>query len=153
MKMRIALMLVVCIHFSALSQDFQCSPSVKGKRECVLFDHHPSGPMVVREWRNGNEAKPYKREIQGARSGSSLIGKARLILDADQSWLIRLSSGATLTLLKPFEAVPKKVQCVHEGGYEWDILVSEREMPSSMAGVATEGEMKLKLQLLRKRKL
>ena len=145
-------MLAACLHFSAVAQGFQCSPLAHGKTECILFDYHPSGPTVVREWRLGNEETPYKREIQGARSGRLLMGGARLMLGADQSWIIQLSSGSSVNLIEDSEPIPKTVHCVLEGGYAWDIRVTKREVPTSMVGIATEGEMKLDLQLVRKQK-
>jgi hypothetical protein len=105
--------------------------------------------MVTTEWRIVKEKIPYRREIKGARSGSFVIGGARLLFGNDQTWIIVRSNGAKVPLLSSNEKPPKVILRFREAGHAWKIRVTHQEVPVSIVGVATEGEMKLDLEITR----
>ena len=138
------------LQISALAQDNQCTALNQRISHCVRVEHHPSGPMVTTEWINVKEKIPYKREIKGARSGSFVIGGARIFLEANQTWMIIRSNGARVPLLSSNEPPPKVIRRFREAGHVWQIRVTGQGAPIKMVGVATEGEMKLDLEIIRK---
>ncbi len=107
--------------------------------------------MVTTEWRSIKGVIPFKMEIKGARSGSFIVGRSRLFLEADQTWMIIRSNGGKVALLSSSEKIPKVISSFHEAGYEWQIRVSNQSAPVAMVGIATEGEVKLDLEITRKK--
>ena len=144
-----AFVLFYGFQISAFAQDIQCTALNQRINQCVRVEHHPSGPMVTTEWRIVKEKIPYKREIKGARSGSFVIGGARLFFDTEQTWMIVRSNGAKVPLLSSNERLPKVILRFREAGHAWEIRVTHQEIPVSIVGVATEGEMKLDLEITR----
>jgi len=137
------------LQITASAQDIQCTDLNQRISECVRVEHHPSGPMFTSEWRKVKEKIPYKIEIKGARSGSFLVSGARLFLDRDQTWMIVRSNGVKVLLLSSNEKPPKVILRFREAGYAWQIRVTHQEVPVPIVGIATEGEMKLDLEIIR----
>lgn len=137
------------LQITASAKDIQCTDLNQRISECVRVEHHPSGPMVTTEWRIVKEKIPYRREIKGARSGSFVIGGARLFFDNDQTWIIVRYNGTKVPLLSSNEKPPKVILRFREAGHAWKIRVTHQEVPVSIVGVATEGEMKLDLEITR----
>ena len=143
-------LIVFCgLQIPAIAQDLQCSPFNRQVRQCVHVEHHPSGPRVTTDWLSAKEKLPYRREIKGARSGSFVIGGARLFFDTEKTWMIVRSNGAKVPLLSSNERLPKVILRFREAGHAWKIRVTHQEVPVSIVGVATEGEMKLDLEITR----
>lgn len=138
------------LQIPAIAQDLQCSPFIRKVRQCVDVEHHPSGPRVTIDWLSAKEKLPYRREIKGARSGSFVIGGARIFLEADQTWVIIRSNGARVPLLSSNAPPPKVIRRFREAGHVWQIRVTGQGAPIEMVGLATEGEMKLDLEIIRK---
>jgi hypothetical protein len=138
------------LQIPAIAQDLQCSPFNRKVRQCVHVEHHPSGPRVTTDWLSAKEKLPYRREIKGARSGSFIIGGARIFLEADQTWVIIRSNGARVPLLSSNDPPTKVIRRFRESGHVWQILVTGQGAPIEMVGVATEDEMKLDLEIIRK---
>jgi hypothetical protein len=137
------------LQIPAIAQDLQCSPFIRKVRQCVDVEHHPSGPRVTIDWLSAKEKLPYRREIKGARSGSFVIGGSRLFFDTEQTWMIVRSNGAKVPLLSSNERLPKVILRFREAGHAWKIRVTHQDVPVSIVGVATEGEMKLDLEITR----
>lgn len=147
----VKVLIVFCgLQITVLAQDMQCTALSRRISQCILVEHHPSGPMVTTDLRSPKEKLPYKREIKGARSGSFVIGRARLALEMGQTWVITLSNSEKFLLLSSNDPPLKVIRIFREAGYVWQIRVTAQGSPIEMVGVATEGEMKLDLEIIRK---
>ncbi len=114
--------------------------------ETVVRELHPAGPTVVRAWRSGADAPPYRIEIQRARSGRLLIGQARLLNEPEGHWFIVSSSGQKLPL--PGDAQGSAVT-FDASGQRWQVRVLKQDTPVMTPGIAVEGEATLDLLLER----
>ena len=137
------------LQISAFAQEVQCEVLGRSISQCVLIEHHPSGPKVTTDWRGTLDKAPYKREIKGARSGSGVIGGSRLLVDANHNWMLIQTNGAKITLLSSSEKPPTVIRRFRESGYLWTIRVNKQDTPIEIVGVATEGERKLDLEITR----
>jgi hypothetical protein len=146
----VKVLIVFCgLQITVLAQEMQCTALSRRISQCILVEQHPSGPMVTTDLRSPKEKLPYKREIKGARSGSFVIGRARLFFDTEQTWMIVRSNGAKVPLLSSNERLPTVILRFREAGHAWKIRVTHQEVPVSIVGLATEGEMKLDLEITR----
>lgn len=149
MRSAIACLLWVGFHVAAWSQDFACRPLPGGERECVFQDFHPGGSTVITEWRKKKEAIPYKKQVEGARSGSLLVGQLRLRLAENRSWLIERANGDTQHLLDVGDTGRVVRPPIQEGGFRWQLTVTRQDPPASRPGVSDEAEPRLDVQILR----
>ena len=146
-------LLLASLNSIAMGQEFQCNQLQVPIQECTRMEYHPSGPTVTRDLRSGEDSLPQFREISGARSGTHLIGEFRLWQNADRSWSTVGPDGQSRRLFTQNESLPKWVRNVAMNGLVWDIYVKRFIEPVERAGISTESEPKVDLQLVRERSL
>jgi hypothetical protein len=102
------------------------------EQEVITKEMHPAGPTIQTEWRKTPTQTPYRIQYEGIKSGHVLVGKARLIRNANGYWYAELSSK------------------IKVAGQVWNIEVTHQETPVEQSGIATESEPSLNLLLFRR---
>lgn len=147
---RLALLLLAWLGSAvSLAQPIGVSPRCDKQSFCEWRQFSPSGPRVTRQWRQADDAIPYKIEIDGAAAGRVLFGGMYLQRDAQGDWQAIGPNGNSTLLLKSTELVPKAVDGLNEMGYRWRMTVTAKHIPVTRPGIATEDEPRLNVRLTR----
>lgn len=121
------------------------------ERVVVTRDLHPAGPTTRTERTKGNETEPFQIELERARSGTWLVGKARLLRLPGGAWVVDAADGKRHALPSVGEVPAKSVSIPMDNKLVWRVQLLRQYLPVIQPGIATESEPSLDLILERDR--
>jgi hypothetical protein len=117
----------------------------------VTRELHPAGPTTRTERTKDHETEPYKIELIQARSGTRLLGQARLLRLPGGAWVVETTDGKQQDLPSVGKAPSQRVSLPLENNLVWRVQLLHQYLPVIRPGIATEGEPALDLILERDR--